>query len=940
MDDDDFNYEPEDLNSNDENEHKEKLYHFEDVPDVNIEEQKKIMDEIQQNNKKKEDEGNIFDLISEHGDNDNKDKHQHDNIEIDDLLDEGEAKKNPPISTLKPNDYINNIDNGNKEKEIKDDDIDEILDINDDMFTANKEREKKQEVIEEIKKEPSIQKEPSVHNEPPVYNNVGDDEPIEELDIHNNIEENKVEDKKVGEHQIEEAHSNIVKEDNTIHSNKEKKEDEEEEDYNFDNLLSEHEGKEREEDDDIFMTRQKAPIKSEIPKKEIIEPPKKVEPIIVKPKPQPKPIKKKEIDDDINYIESLPETKPQSSSKSYKKQFTTDKDRAEDQYLSLKAEITSIVNSPETSNIQTLNKENAKMLSIFSQLNDVLTLLTETSRVKSQKIQPKPKHIVDPSTNNEKIFAQYKKEYSILQKRKKQLDDTSYTDRIVSDLDKISEDKVFYAKEIKRLRSEQKLSEIKLSRQMRMPTKAEVNLKRIEMDYENMKKRYDVLVGNIEKNKQKQTENEIKIKELNEFKEKLEKIAMEMYGLKEFVDVSNENKTIKEKEKKLELLKKKIIVFDSAKEVNKKKYEVEIAKKERDIYEMEQNKLRLLKRLKEETLKSQNAIDKVNQVYAPIFKMQEVKEETPNPIENITTITPIDNSQFIARKPEENESHQLDIVNQESAVIKKEEIIIPEEEKKIEDVKPIENNEGEQENLVVRYPLGPVHPNKGNSRKPNFGNMKLNDLVQSNSTNPNPIVPPKEEEKPQEVKPHPVITNIEIKDLQEEKPKEDIKSVIEDKKEEIKNEGDFNDGIKEDIALSSEKEPSEVNKTNKDNQDQPTIQPPIEEKKKAKPSFLEGFDDNEDDNIESHKEDEPKENDLHYEEPISTPPKEDIDEHPHNILDLINDNKEPEVPVDKSPEDKVKEEEFNNLFSNQAEPEHKKVTHDIDDFDNLEEFVI
>ena len=273
------------------------------------------------------------------------------------------------------------------------------------------------------------------------------------------------------------------------------------------------------------------------------------------------------------------------------------------------------------------------MLSIFSQLNDVLTLLTETSRVKSQKVQPKPKHIVDPSTNNEKIFAQYKKEYSVLQKRKKQLDDTSYTDRIVSDLDKISEDKVFYAKEIKRLRSEQKLSEIKLSRQMKMPTKAEVNLKRIEMDYENMKKRYDVLVVNIEKNKQKQTENEIKIKELNEFKEKLEKIAMEMYGIKEFVDVSNENKTIKEKEKKLELLKKKIIVFDSAKEVNKKKYEVEIAKKERDIYEMEQNKLRLLKKLKEENIKSQNAIDKVNQVYAPIFKMQEVKEEAPNPIE-------------------------------------------------------------------------------------------------------------------------------------------------------------------------------------------------------------------------------------------------------------------------------------------------------------------
>ena len=283
MDDDDFNYEPEDLNSNDENEHKAKLYHFEDVPDVNIEEQKKIMDEIQQNNKKKEDEGNIFDLISEHGDND-KDKSKHDNIEIDDLLDEGEVKKNPPISTLKPNDYINNIDNENKAKEIKDDDIDEVLDINDEMFIAHKEKEKKQE---EIKKEPIIQKEPSVHNEPPVYNNAEDEEPIEELDIDNHIEENKVEDKKVGEHQIEEkTHRNIVnevKEDNTLKNNKDKKDDEEE-DYNFDNLLSDHEGKEKEDDDDIFMTRQKAPIKSELPKKEIEELPKKVNPLIISSK--------------------------------------------------------------------------------------------------------------------------------------------------------------------------------------------------------------------------------------------------------------------------------------------------------------------------------------------------------------------------------------------------------------------------------------------------------------------------------------------------------------------------------------------------------------------------------------------------------------------------------------------------------------------------------
>ena len=56
------------------------------------------------------------------------------------------------------------------------------------------------------------------------------------------------------------------------------------------------------------------------------------------------------------------------------------------------------------------------------------------------------------------------------------------------------------------------------------------------MDYNKRQKEYETILKRIEKSKEEQNENNIKLKELNDWKEKLEKIAYEMYGIEEYKD--------------------------------------------------------------------------------------------------------------------------------------------------------------------------------------------------------------------------------------------------------------------------------------------------------------------------------------------------------------------------------------------------------------------
>ena len=923
MDDDEFNYEPDDLNSEPkdetsgkaeeknifDNEEKEKIYKFEDIEEIDAGEQKRILDEIQAknagNNKKEESkkEDNIFDLISEHnnngGNNEQINEVKQDNTNENDIDIEKYLDNNVQIK--KENELVSQEDQDMG----FDDNIDELMgelnenDKEKDTKKQDQENGKKEDDIEEIGDIEEIELSNNVGNN--VKNENNDKKIIKENSKSNSNKENIIkyfDNKKKEKEKVEEIKpinkpvQEIEQEPDFLrpvskHSNhKQQKEEpiEVNNDFNIEDLLDK---KGDEDNNDIFMTRQKNVI------------PQKKQQVFTPPPKENKPEKS-----NLSSQHTLPNPRKNKN----KNEPISDFERAEEIYYCLKEEINQIVNSPETSNISILNRQNAKMLNIFSSLNDVLTILTEATKFKPLPTPKKKKmQNIDPSVNNEKIYNQYKNEYLILQKRKRKLSDKEYSDKLLNELGKIKEDKKYYTREIKSMRSEQKLSEIKLSRQMNFPTKAEISLKRVEMDYESMKKKYDVVVMAIEKNKQKFNENELKEKELKEFKEKLEKIAKEMYDITEFKDVSNENKKIKENEKKLDLLKKKIVVFESAREVNKKKYEAEIAKKEKEIYEMEQNKLRLLKKLKEENSKSEIALGKIGRIYEPILKMQQVQEEEKenfqNEEKNIAEIKPEENKSNIQsiNKEEDNKENPINVENLQK-------------NEKSENKSVHEDENQDNPSSLNRYPLPPVKE-KTISRKPNFGSIKLNDLVQNNSNFINNNTHP----------PTSNNNNNSIDNSNTIKEKADLKQnnieII--KKEELhidnQNENDDNsNGIKEDIQSVDDNQPEEEEQEEK----QITIEP---EPVKQIPAFLEGFEDNEPQQEEPNIIEQQKNN--NQDDLNESIPK--LEESHRNKVNTVEDNE--------------KDDAFNNLFKNpplKEESKPKNNYNDLDDFDNLEEFVI
>ena len=170
MDDDEFNYEPDDLNSEPkeeslgkaeeknifDNEEKEKIYKFEDIEEIDAGEQKRILDEIQAknaNNKKEESkkDDNIFDLISEHnngGNNEQINEKKQDNTNEDDIDIEKYLDNNVQIK--KENELVSQED-----KDIGfDDNIDELIG---ELNENDKEKDTKKQDHEKGKQEDDIE---------------------------------------------------------------------------------------------------------------------------------------------------------------------------------------------------------------------------------------------------------------------------------------------------------------------------------------------------------------------------------------------------------------------------------------------------------------------------------------------------------------------------------------------------------------------------------------------------------------------------------------------------------------------------------------------------------------------------------------------------------------------------------------------------------------
>ena len=322
---------------------------------------------------------------------------------------------------------------------------------------------------------------------------------------------------------------------------------------------------------------------------------------------------------------------------------------------------------------------------------------------------------------------------------------------------------------------------------------------------------------------------------------------------------------------------------------------------------MEQNKLRLLKKLKEENSKSEIALGKIGRIYEPILKMQQVQEEEKenfqNEEKNIAEIKPEENKSNIQsiNKEEDNKENPINVENLQK-------------NEKSENKSVHEDENQDNPSSLNRYPLPPVKE-KTISRKPNFGSIKLNDLVQNNSNFINNNTHP----------PTSNNNNNSIDNSNTIKEKADLKQnnieII--KKEELhidnQNENDDNsNGIKEDIQSVDDNQPEEEEQEEK----QITIEP---EPVKQIPAFLEGFEDNEPQQEEPNIIEQQKNN--NQDDLNESIPK--LEESHRNKVNTVEDNE--------------KDDAFNNLFKNpplKEESKPKNNYNDLDDFDNLEEFVI
>ena len=217
--------------------------------------------------------------------------------------------------------------------------------------------------------------------------------------------------------------------------------------------------------------------------------------------------------------------------------FLSADDKAEMEYNKIKPKILSIINS-EDSDINKLNIENEEMLFLLGKLNEIVSILAENTKIKINKNNVKI-NFINFDANNEKIFNQYENELKILKTKIDKLDDIERSTKIKKDIFEIQENISFYQNEIKNLRNLQKKNEFLLSNSDKNIINNNNKIKNFESDLEIIQNTNENVLKTIEKNKQIENNNQVKIKELNEFKSKLDNIAKDMYKITEYKNINN-----------------------------------------------------------------------------------------------------------------------------------------------------------------------------------------------------------------------------------------------------------------------------------------------------------------------------------------------------------------------------------------------------------------
>lgn len=258
---------------------------------------------------------------------------------------------------------------------------------------------------------------------------------------------------------------------------------------------------------------------------------------------------------------------------------------AENKYYQIKAEIEEKFFNNNLDNLDT--NENAKytqeMISYLEKLNDVLTQIISNTKIKDQKSgrNKSPSQVKDPellyqeqqklNDNSEKLIEVYKKQLTNLQNRLDIVSNPDYLPNLKYENEQL--DREIYDLQIKnkKLKNTEKLNDIVISKQNKGENKSAIILKRLKMDYDNIKRQNNNFLQKVEKNKLQEEENEKKINQLNEWVEKLRTIAKDMYNITEYENIKTEEKNEKNYQIKKNVLIKNIEILQKVKNTNQKK---------------------------------------------------------------------------------------------------------------------------------------------------------------------------------------------------------------------------------------------------------------------------------------------------------------------------------------------------------------------------------
>ena len=453
------------------------------------------------------------------------------------------------------------------------------------------------------------------------------------------------------------------------------------------------------------------------------------------------------------------------------------------------------------------SKKYKEMISYLEQLNDVLTEILKSSRIqqkeaekiKKKSIQKSPEQIYleqqKMNDNQEKMIEVYKKQLTSLQNRVNQVSKPNFLEELVEKNRKLDDEIEKLKTTNKKLNNEQKLNEIVISKQNKneQEDKANMLLKRMNMDYDKIVRENEKLTKKIEEAKIKENDNENKIKQLQEFVDKLRTIAKDMYNITDYENVKLEEKNEKKKEEIKNQYKKRIEILKKKKESNIHKYQQEIAMNQKKINTLQKQLLEVEKELEIE----QN--NKNLRLGIPIPPPE--KEENNSENNNQNNETNMNNEENIEKNNKEIkrcEDGSYDNIMQNEETTTNNNIINNIKEpngKEIFDAKDLSNINpmNAMNEISVDVPFGENEEKK--YKKPEFLDDNYEEKIQKNDKGEN-IEKNDEEKKSKEEK-----DEKEEKEKNEDKEEKNEKKIKEEEKIQILNNIINNEPKDEDIEL-------------------------------------------------------------------------------------------------------------------------------------------